>query len=88
MGASGKEECHPAPLPAKPATTTTAASAITFAAVTRFCAQRPAVTPTRFTPVKSAIRATPRAGTLPVGQARSRARYSPPTVPTAAMAAQ
>jgi hypothetical protein len=88
VGAPGSEVLHPAPVPAKPATRTTPTRAVTLAAVDRFCAQRPAATPTRFRPVTRPISTMPRRDAPSAGQPSSRARYSPLTTPMAAMAAQ
>src|SRR5258708_19340814 len=81
MGAWGNAPCQPAPVPFANAITTTPPRAITLAAVTTFCTQRPEATPKRFTAVNSATNPTPAQGTTPAGHPRSPARNSPPPTP-------
>ena len=76
--------CQPLPSPLASATITTPASAATFAAVDRFCTQRPEATPRRLIAVnRSTIaaasqRVSPTPTSLPA--------YSPATTPIAAVA--
>src|SRR5439155_1311737 len=69
------------------ATTTTPPSASSFAAVTRFCTQRPDATPIRFTPVNSATSAAPSHWIAAVPEPVSRTRNSAAATPIAAIAA-
>src|SRR6058998_299782 len=84
VGAVGSVERHPTPEPAANASTTTPARASTFAAVARFCAQRPDATPARFTPVNRAAMPAPTQRVWLAPRPASRPVYSPATTAIAA----